>query len=507
MIRKKGHLAILLFIILGGVVTFFALHTIQQTPSNKETTASTSFYSNLEATRGIGYKDSKAKQYDDPWEEWVDKQTEIVLAAFLENTSRENTEPIEVMREQFRAQLMAQAEQLKKDSATPPLLSQKENFEFFELPVAPTIHEGPQTPEALMATFDEKFSLTNPSAVQVDEKYPRAEWLQMLIDKGVPIIDTSDYTLYLNMRYTVTRFENDKTLSEFRHLPSYLGIPTDADIETFIDAYVKRTVWEHEYIKATEHADPEVKGGYFPHSHPDVFLPFKKNRVYVNRSGRGTSTFGELLSEEQMFNLTHRGIHPDGWEVIYIDDDYNTLSEAPPTITREDILDGVDYPTLKEFWEDTNKGVSDPLDPLLEAADDWNTELPKPAVDRMPERVKRAIERAQEMQKRHEQAVREALEITNMSEVELETKLEKLIIPEGSGFPTAESIETTFREQFDPEHFSSERLTRAIETFNRYGPEEGLRRLRKTDPEFAEQMARTLGTDTPPANAEPPPED
>lgn len=49
--------------------------------------------------------------------------------------------------------------------------------------------------------------------------------------------------------------------------------------------------------------------------------------------------------------------------------------------------------------------------------------------------------------------------------------------------PTDEALETTLKERF-----SSDRFDRAMDTLERYGPEEGLRRLRESDPEIAEQV-------------------
>ena len=51
--------------------------------------------------------------------------------------------------------------------------------------------------------------------------------------------------------------------------------------------------------------------------------------------------------------------------------------------------------------------------------------------------------------------------------------------------PTGNDIETVLREQFTPARFE-----RAMSTLERYGPEEGLRRLRESDPEIAEQIER-----------------
>lgn len=52
--------------------------------------------------------------------------------------------------------------------------------------------------------------------------------------------------------------------------------------------------------------------------------------------------------------------------------------------------------------------------------------------------------------------------------------------PEEPELPSEENFETALRE-----HFSPERFRRAIQTLNQYGPKEGIRRLKKSDPEVA----------------------
>ena len=59
------------------------------------------------------------------------------------------------------------------------------------------------------------------------------------------------------------------------------------------------------------------------------------------------------------------------------------------------------------------------------------------------------------------------------------------VSPEPPALPTDEELETTLKERF-----SKDRFDRAIDTLDRYGEEEGLRRLREDDPEVAEQIAR-----------------
>ena len=54
-----------------------------------------------------------------------------------------------------------------------------------------------------------------------------------------------------------------------------------------------------------------------------------------------------------------------------------------------------------------------------------------------------------------------------------------------TNLPTVESLEASLKEQFSPERFD-----RAMSTLERYGPEEGLRRLRENDPEVAKQVEK-----------------
>ena len=56
-----------------------------------------------------------------------------------------------------------------------------------------------------------------------------------------------------------------------------------------------------------------------------------------------------------------------------------------------------------------------------------------------------------------------------------------------TSLPADGDFETVLRERFSPA-----RLNRAVETLNRYGPEEGVRRLKASDPELAVQVERLL---------------
>ena len=73
------------------------------------------------------------------------------------------------------------------------------------------------------------------------------------------------------------------------------------------------------------------------------------------------------------------------------------------------------------------------------------------------------------------------------SDVEIEAALTEQLLPVAPERPTDVTLEKALRSQFSPQRF-----TRAIQTLNQYGPEEGLRRLKAADPEVAAQVERLL---------------
>lgn len=74
--------------------------------------------------------------------------------------------------------------------------------------------------------------------------------------------------------------------------------------------------------------------------------------------------------------------------------------------------------------------------------------------------------------------------------IDLEAEFRKQFTPAStkpSQFPTEKTVETILRE-----HVSPERLTRAMTTLNQYGLQEGLRRLKTSDPELAKHVESLL---------------
>ena len=476
-VTKKKRIGLVLLITLGSM---FLFHSFQQ--KRLLNTLSNTFQAAFSAgPKGTSEQTGKQENsYTGTWEDWIDEQTGIMLEA----VKKHGVKVSEEYAKGVRSEVQAAATNLKKDLSTPPPLmydvkvtqtspAVKKTVVTVLEEILPPKHEGPQTPEVLMDSFDEEYSRVNPNANAIDQRYPRAEWLAMLLESGHIIEDSSQYSVYLNLRHRVAQMENDSAKWDFK----YVGISATNDFEAYKNAFIDRKAWEMKRIEDAETADPTINGGYFPHSHPDVFLPFKDKRVYVRRNGRRTSYFGEVLSEEQQFNLVHRGIHPEGMEIIYIDNDYNVLSDRPPTITREDIL---------------NFGGSLPRPEFEEGKTDWTQEehpqrFNDSLYEELPEAKDAAVRTPETFQKQVVQTLRDALEQTTKSDAETDAEIEKQFTPESPQSPTEESLESSFREQFAPE-----RLNQAMATLNRYGPKEGLRRLRKADPEVAERLERLL---------------
>ena len=73
----------------------------------------------------------------------------------------------------------------------------------------------------------------------------------------------------------------------------------------------------------------------------------------------------------------------------------------------------------------------------------------------------------------------------NMQQAGIETLTPT--VPASPELPTRKTLETALRTQLSPDRFN-----RAMKTLNQYGPQEGLRRLKSSDPEVAKQVERLL---------------
>ena len=82
---------------------------------------------------------------------------------------------------------------------------------------------------------------------EIDARYPRAEWLQLLLDKGITIDDSLEYASLLSKRYTLALLEDNPDLQQ----SGLLNIPPTDDWETYKAAYINKLVNDHTKIQET----------------------------------------------------------------------------------------------------------------------------------------------------------------------------------------------------------------------------------------------------------------
>ncbi|RKU16752.1 hypothetical protein C6501_05145 [Candidatus Poribacteria bacterium] len=503
MTLKKLYATILFLVLLTIVVLFIFKGTNREIVSDRinivDRVNETEHHSeDSESTLRLEKKEPILEgKFDVRWQKWVDRLTEDLLQRFLAKPSFKNATEAQIasMRKEIYLQMIAHAEKVRQHYPDGPPDPSTTKHTSLPTQYGSLHHSGPQTPEAIMETYDTWYNRFYPSDVTVEAKYPRAEWIQELLDMGITITTEAHYPRMMDIRYHLVRVEdNPEEWASGRR-----GVPPQDNFEDYKRAYIQRKVWESQQVDSAEAADPDVIGGFFFDNAPDVFLPGKKNRLYVHRSFEdgipGVKMWGEMMTTKQRFDLIYRGEHPEGWEVIYLDKDYNEISEKPPHVTREMVRswelppedwvppEGITLP--KGFEEDLRargwKGA-------------WTQQLDATEGSSPPDRATLAreaaeAERAAETEwKDFDRAVQEYERLANMSDAQLETEFQKMLITSLPGLFSDESIGKTLREKF-----SSTRFENAEKLLQEYGAAEGFRRLAEKDAELARQIEDMFG--------------
>ena len=152
-----------------------------------------------------------AQTVEDPWEAWVDEQTDTVLKSAGDMDAARRAE----MRATVRQKFSTLAAELKNEIASPP---RTQDYTIL------------QTVKELRAAYDEGYDRKHKEAnvrvfykvqdtemfaydkniplAEVDAKYPRDAWLQMLLDEGIEIENAEAYWEYLFLRDTLVHLES-----------------------------------------------------------------------------------------------------------------------------------------------------------------------------------------------------------------------------------------------------------------------------------------------------------
>ena len=158
----------------------------------------------------------------------------------------------------------------------------REHIEFdSESPPVHKKYTGPQNAQELMKALDAdynkslaktrvsisgKFTSTSAKTTtyssdltlnEIDTRYPRAEWLQLLLDNGITIDDFHEYASLLSKRYALALLEDNPDLQQ----SGILDIPSMDDWKTYKAAYINKLVSGHTKIQEIERSVEQIEQG------------------------------------------------------------------------------------------------------------------------------------------------------------------------------------------------------------------------------------------------------
>ena len=490
MLQKKSILFISVLIVIG--VGFLFLRTSLKvipssvspggTPLDAEQTAVNAELAEMYPLTLKANRLVYLKQPVSSWEEWVKVRADLsVGAVFQKYPSPPSPEEYAARYEITYNAFVEIAEDYKKGKYPIPTDG---TFSFVSRRGK---YEGPQTVEAIMAALDDKYQNTFPRAAEMEAAYSRDSFLQRVLENGAVITETADYKYYMKMRDMLLYMkERPKDWQS-----GAFGIPVTTDFAEYEEGYLKRKVWEHQVMQHVSEANPGNSVHiYFPVSHPHVYLPSIGELTYVYRSGSLTETMGTMLTKEQRDNLVYNGIEPEGIEIVYIDEDYNVLSEAPQiwpkvVVDPKTGIASASYKGIPLTVENFESVVGHPMPAeWLEDKRTQHNDAPIPPHDPYAARREAAREAAaREVAKaefeKFQDSMRQRKEFETMADREVSRELAR-----------------QFSKQFLSKHSlkpgTSKQLENALELMFQHGFEKGFRRVRQDSPSIADQLERYL---------------
>ncbi len=140
-----------------------------------------------------------------------------------------------------------------------------ETMKFKQIPPdLPEEYSGPQTAQALMNIFDAEYNRVHLRTTitisadqhsqssqftneEIDARYPRDEWLKILLDKGFTIQNFHKYASCLSKRHILAFLEDNPDFwkTGFHGMTVLSDMPVTDDWETYKAAYIDKLVNKH----------------------------------------------------------------------------------------------------------------------------------------------------------------------------------------------------------------------------------------------------------------------
>ena len=444
-------------------------------------------------------KDAAKQQHVSTWEEWRELRIKILSSNMVKFS--ETAEEFDEFYKTIERQQTSNAERFKAAQIAPPAYPIHPPMEDWEKVFEyEKYYQGPQTPEALIAEFDEEFMEEEPKHVEWDPHYPKEAWLQRMLDKGVEFKEYCDYSTYLKLRHKlIKRQDNPQEWAS-----GLRGIPPTNVFSEYEDAFIDRKVWEYGISDKIASENPnELTMVVFPPNHPDKYLPVAGNMTYVriDSDAGGITSWGSMLTGEQHDNLFYKGIEPKDVEIVYIDDDYNIVGKPAEPFNREKYIKETTYDFVPEglmawdgtivtperYQEITGKEMPDETKQKYDEYVGAESSVDPNTARREAAREVAAQEVAKVEFERFQDSMRQRKAFETMADREVSREL-------------AKQLSQQFLSKHTLKPGTSKQLENALELMFQHGFEKGFRRVRQDSPSIADQLERYLSeTQRPPS--------
>ena len=300
---------------------------------------------------------------------------------------------------------------------------------------------------AVMKKFDPKYRKGRAHRnEELEQQIPTDEWIQRLLDMGVKFEDYSDYSAYLSARGRIFHAQNDPEALE--DLKQRHSLASETSLDEVIRAHINGSVQLHTLTEQAIAMDSRVYGGSL--SKEGVFIPKRLKTVYVQpgtiRAGAGVPKWVVYELADREVGLPPKREIPKDVDIIYLDETGQLIKDrVPPSFG-----DSGETPAFR-----SSETVGGPVETNSLLADDFDNSFS----DDLPP------------------SDTEAYEFEKPKIPPSVAEIEKQL--------TLQGIEAELNQGLSPEQFD-----KAQQLIDQYGTEEGLRRLRESDPEAAQQFER-----------------